>query len=82
MLTPRLVESLLSEQRADRDDPADYARPLAAAIIRNPELAASLRPDLGKFHRKIIASLQANSKLTPELRSKLGEYPHICAHLI
>ena len=82
MLTPRLVESLLSERRADRDDRDGYAKPLAAAILRQPELAGRLRPDSGKFHRKIIACMQAHPKLTPELRGKLAEHPNICAHLI
>jgi hypothetical protein len=82
VLTPRLVKSLLTEQRADQDDHAGYARPLAKLILSHPELAATLRPDKGKFHRKIIACVQANPKLTPELRGRLAEYPHICAYLI
>ena len=81
-LTTRQVESLLSAQRADRDDHTGFARPLAASILRQPELAATLRPDKGKFHRKIIACIQAHAKLTPELRGILGEYPHILPYLI
>ena len=81
-LTTRQVESLLSESRADQDDHVGYANPLASWILRHPELAATLRPDNGKFHRKIIACLQANPKLTPELRGRLAEYPHICAYLL
>ena len=82
VLTPRVVESLLSEKRADRDDHTGYARPLAASILRQPELAGRLRPDKGKFHRKILACLQAHPKLTPRLRGRLGEYPHILPYLI
>lgn len=82
MLTPRLVKSLLSEQRADRDDPTGYAKPIAAWILRHPELAANLSPDSGKFHREIIACIQAHAKLTPELRGRLGEYPQILPYLI
>jgi len=76
-----MVELLLSDSRADRDDRVGYAKPLAAWILSHPELAARLQPN-GKFHRKIITCIQANPKLTPELRGRLSEYPQICAYLL
>ena len=77
------MASLLSESRADRDDRrTGYARPLAAAIIRQPELAERLQPDSGKFHRKIIACIQTHPKLTPEIRGRLAQCPHVCAYLL
>lgn len=81
-LSSRLVELLLSESRADRDDRLSYAQPMASWILRHPELAARLQPDKGKFHRQIIACIQASPKLTPEIRGRLATSPHILPYLI
>ena len=80
-MTRRMVESLLSASRADREDIGNYSVPLARLVLRRPELAAPLRPD-GKFHRKILDFVLADPGMTPGLRSKLGENSQIAAYLL
>ncbi len=54
----------------------------AKIVLQYPEASSVLRPDINKWHERIVKKMIAIPELTPERRKILSQFRHICAALL